>query len=233
MVKLPADGTYYVHLGDTACQGGEEYTYRLRLGAPRPNFAIRVVPSSIGFRSKGTAREQPSMSIRKERLRRPHRAELEKPAGRILRVPHPLLPGAQTANAVGPENRSDRKPGSRSRWRVEGRAKSRARGGPRRGSGRRPDAGLPMAAPGSRGGAQGVVVDPSYVPREEACSAPLSAVGRPRPSPWQRRLTRQGSPSSPRSKSPDACASFQLLFEEGLLTDAFYNEKVAECEAAQ
>ena len=51
--KLPADGTYYVHIGDTARKGGEEYAYRLRISAPRPDFTLRVVPSSISLRSKG------------------------------------------------------------------------------------------------------------------------------------------------------------------------------------
>ncbi|MBM3860683.1 MAG: hypothetical protein FJ395_13675 [Verrucomicrobia bacterium] len=46
MAKLPADGVYYVHIGDTARHGGEEYGYRLRISAPRPDFALRVVPSS-------------------------------------------------------------------------------------------------------------------------------------------------------------------------------------------
>ena len=55
MVKLPADGTYYVHLGDTARNGGEEYAYRLRISAPQPDFALRVVPSSVGLRSKAAA----------------------------------------------------------------------------------------------------------------------------------------------------------------------------------
>jgi hypothetical protein len=55
MVKLPADGKYYVSLGDTARSGGEAYGYRLRLSEPRPDFALRVVPSSIGMRSKGSA----------------------------------------------------------------------------------------------------------------------------------------------------------------------------------
>jgi hypothetical protein len=53
--RLPADGKYYVHIGDTTRKGGEEYTYRLRISAPRPDFALRVVPSSISLRSKGTA----------------------------------------------------------------------------------------------------------------------------------------------------------------------------------
>ena len=54
MVELPADGTYFVHLGDTARAGGEEYAYRLRLGAPRPDFELRVTPSSASMRSKAT-----------------------------------------------------------------------------------------------------------------------------------------------------------------------------------
>ena len=53
MVKLPADGTYYVHLGDTARNGGEEYAYRLRISAPQPDFALRVVPSSVAPAQQG------------------------------------------------------------------------------------------------------------------------------------------------------------------------------------
>jgi hypothetical protein len=49
-VTLPTNGTYYVHLGDTQRQGGPEYAYRLRLSAPQPDFALRVVPSSINAR---------------------------------------------------------------------------------------------------------------------------------------------------------------------------------------
>ncbi|MCY2986574.1 MAG: hypothetical protein NTY19_01710 [Planctomycetota bacterium] len=37
-----------------ARHGGEEYAYRLRLSAPQPDFALRVVPSSVGLRSKST-----------------------------------------------------------------------------------------------------------------------------------------------------------------------------------
>jgi hypothetical protein len=51
---LPADGTYYVHVSDMQHQGGKEYAYRLRLGPPRPDFALRVVPSNISARA-GTA----------------------------------------------------------------------------------------------------------------------------------------------------------------------------------
>jgi len=47
---LPANGTYYLHVGDAQHQGGEEYGYRLRLGPPRPDFELRIVPSSITVR---------------------------------------------------------------------------------------------------------------------------------------------------------------------------------------
>ncbi len=55
MARLPADGTYFVHIGDTARQGGPEYGYRLRVSAPQPDFELRVVPSSLSMRSKSTA----------------------------------------------------------------------------------------------------------------------------------------------------------------------------------
>jgi hypothetical protein len=48
--KLPADGTYYVHLGDAQDKGGAEYAYRLRISPPTPGFDLRVVPSSVNVR---------------------------------------------------------------------------------------------------------------------------------------------------------------------------------------
>lgn len=44
---LPADGTYYVRLGDAQHHGGPEYAYRLRLSGPRPDFELRMAPSCI------------------------------------------------------------------------------------------------------------------------------------------------------------------------------------------
>jgi hypothetical protein len=55
MATLPRDGDYFVHLHDTARQGGPEHGYRLRLSPPRPDFALRVVPSSISLRTGGSA----------------------------------------------------------------------------------------------------------------------------------------------------------------------------------
>ena len=44
---LPADGTYLVRLGDAQHEGGPDFAYRLRISPPRPDFALRVVPSCI------------------------------------------------------------------------------------------------------------------------------------------------------------------------------------------
>jgi hypothetical protein len=55
MTTLPADGTYCVHLNDVQHQGGAAYSYRLRLSAPRPDFELRIAPSSLNARSGGTA----------------------------------------------------------------------------------------------------------------------------------------------------------------------------------
>jgi len=54
IAKLPADGTYFLHLGDTQNKGGGAYGYRLRISPCRPDFALRVVPSSINARAGQT-----------------------------------------------------------------------------------------------------------------------------------------------------------------------------------
>ena len=52
--ELPKDGEYFVHLSDSQNHGGQAYGYRLRLSAPRPDFALRVTPSSISIRTGTT-----------------------------------------------------------------------------------------------------------------------------------------------------------------------------------
>jgi hypothetical protein len=46
-LRLPANGVYYLAIGDTQQQGGPEYAYRLRVGPPRPDFELFVTPSSV------------------------------------------------------------------------------------------------------------------------------------------------------------------------------------------
>ena len=51
---LPANGTYYLHLGDAQQKGGAANSYRLRISPPQPDFELRVVPSSINAREGAT-----------------------------------------------------------------------------------------------------------------------------------------------------------------------------------
>ncbi len=45
--RLPADGRYEVRISDAQGHGGPESAYRLRIGAPRPDFDVVVTPSSL------------------------------------------------------------------------------------------------------------------------------------------------------------------------------------------
>ncbi len=47
--RLPEDGTYYVYLADAQNHGGDAHGYRLRLGPPRPDFELRITPSSLSM----------------------------------------------------------------------------------------------------------------------------------------------------------------------------------------
>ena len=45
--RLPANGLYRVRVADSQRHGGDANAYRLRIGPPRPDFALRVTPSTI------------------------------------------------------------------------------------------------------------------------------------------------------------------------------------------
>jgi hypothetical protein len=53
-VMLPATGRYLLRLEDTQGKGGGELTYRLRVGPPRPDFELRVAPSTVNARAGAT-----------------------------------------------------------------------------------------------------------------------------------------------------------------------------------
>ena len=78
LAKLPVDGAYYIHLGDTARNGGEEYTYRLRISDAQPDFALRVVPSSVSLRGKSAAQVS-VYAIRKDGFTGPIKLSLRDP----------------------------------------------------------------------------------------------------------------------------------------------------------
>ncbi|NLX94844.1 MAG: peptidase [Rhodopirellula sp.] len=49
-VTLPGSGTYYLHLNEAQRKGGQDFIYRLYVRPPRPDFDLRVVPSTIKAR---------------------------------------------------------------------------------------------------------------------------------------------------------------------------------------
>jgi len=53
-VKLPSNGVYVVAVADAQGKGGPDYAYRLRLGVPRPDFELRVVPATVNLRAGQT-----------------------------------------------------------------------------------------------------------------------------------------------------------------------------------
>jgi len=54
-VTLPADGDYFLRLGETQGKGGPEYAYCLRVSPPQPDFALRLVPSALNLRGGASA----------------------------------------------------------------------------------------------------------------------------------------------------------------------------------
>ncbi|HPR82506.1 MAG TPA: PPC domain-containing protein [Pontiellaceae bacterium] len=52
---LPETGIYYVRLDDQQNKGGDAYAYRLVIGKEKPDFQLRVVPSSLRIPRNGTA----------------------------------------------------------------------------------------------------------------------------------------------------------------------------------
>jgi hypothetical protein len=54
VLKLPSDGSYLLRIADAQHQGEPDCGYRLRIGPPQPDFALRVVPSTINVRAGAT-----------------------------------------------------------------------------------------------------------------------------------------------------------------------------------
>ncbi len=54
-LRLPASGTFFLLLDDAQSQGGPDHAYRLRVSPPRPDFELRVVPSSVNVRAGANA----------------------------------------------------------------------------------------------------------------------------------------------------------------------------------
>jgi hypothetical protein len=230
-VKLLADGTYYLHLSDTARDGGEEYAYRLRISEAQPDFALRVVPSSVSLRSKANA-QLSVYAIRKDGFTGPIKLTLkDPPAGftaapasmsgtqevarlnlrtTLVETPEPLNLTVAGSATIGEREVSHDAVPAEDRmqafmWRHL----------------------VPAAE------LKALVFNPSAQP-------PPKRVPRARPpSPPETNATVTvtnsvaGKPKFTKQQIVGRLRELKLLFEDGLLTDDFYDEKVAECEAAR
>jgi hypothetical protein len=96
---LPTNGPFFVQLTDAQHGGGGEYAYRLRISAPLPDFALRVVPSSATIRSNAPA--WPAVHvIRRDGFAGPIRLTLKDPPPGI-QMNAATLSGTQTMTRVG------------------------------------------------------------------------------------------------------------------------------------
>jgi hypothetical protein len=239
MVTLPADGAYYVHLGDTARHGGEEYAYRLRISKPQPDFALRVVPSSVAMRGK-SATAVSVFAIRKDGFTGDIKLSLKNPPDGFVSPPV-VLSGKQIMTRLGIRTTLTSTPQPVTLT-VEGVAMI----------GKRPVAREAVPAEDRMQAflwrhlvpaedLKALVFDPAYQPPAKRARAAIAAAAKTAPATPPAAATKTpaaGNAATPGKKfTKQQVAShlrqLKFLYEEGLLTDAFYDRKVAECEADQ
>ena len=239
MARLPADGTYYVHLGDTARKGGEPYGYRLRLSAPQPDFELRVVPSSVSFRGRSTAAVS-LYAIRKDGFTGPIKLALkDRPAG--FSASPVILSGTQSVArlTIKSDLAVTKTPVSLS---VVGSAKIGDREIAHEAvpAEDRMQAFLWRHLVPARD-LKALVFNPAYQPsarrvarvRPHSVATTNAVVAPQAPTGTNAAVAAATQPKFTKQQIAGRLRQLRLLFEEGLLTDDFYDLKVGECEAAQ
>ncbi|HEX2950876.1 MAG TPA: hypothetical protein VHV83_15140, partial [Armatimonadota bacterium] len=63
--KLPANGRYFVQISDAQGHGGSSYKYFVRIGAPQPDFVLRITPSALNIQA-GRAAVATVYAVRKD-----------------------------------------------------------------------------------------------------------------------------------------------------------------------
>ncbi len=227
MVTLPADGKYFVHLTDTARTGGDEYAYRLRISAPQPDFALRVVPSSVTLRGKGTATVS-VYAIRKDGFTGEIKLSLKDPPEGFSSVAHFPVGNAGSGEADG-EDHPDGDEGTRQPDRRRPGEDSGPGRRPRGRAGGRQDAGLPVAASRSCRGTESPGLRPVLHSLRPNASRRRPRSKRPPTAPSAPPKTEP--PKFTKSQVTGRLRQLKILYEDWLLTDDFYARKVAECEA--
>lgn len=228
MARLPADGVYQVHIGDTARKGGEEYGYRLRISPPRPDFALFIVPSAAMVRG----REGGSVSVygvRKDGFSGPIALGLkDPPAGFSSRSA--TLAGTQTVTrfsfAATPATADHLV-----NLRIEGRAKVG-------------ETEIVREAVPAEDRMQAFLWR-HFVPAQEFSVLPYPSGPRllarrvpPSPppaaaAPATNATARTSTSKFTKSQVAGRLRQLKRIYEDGLFTDEFYLARVAECERDQ
>jgi hypothetical protein len=222
MMELPEDGVYFVHLGDTARNGGEEFAYRLRISEPRPDFELRIVPSHASFRSKGSAAVN-VYAIRKDGFDGDIKLSLKNPPEGFLssRVTLPRTKDVvrmglrttlkATAEPLALTIQGTVEVGDREITNVAVASEDRMQAFLWR-----------HLVPASEFTV--LVYDPSYQP-------PAARVPPPLP-PEMKQAQAAGPTKFTKRQVQGRLRQLKLLYEEWLLNDNFYHRKVAECESS-
>jgi hypothetical protein len=237
MFKLPTDGAYYVHLGDTARAGGEEYGYRLRISEPQPDFALRVVPSSVSLRSKSSANVSVYV-FRKDGFAGAIKLALKNPPSGITASPATLTGTQVSAQlTIKTSLEATQEPLA---LEVEGRATIEGK--------EIVHAAVPAEdrmqaflwrhlVPAEA--LEALVFSPSNKPPPKRIpSARPALTANPEPPGGTANASTAAAPAATKPKFTPQQVTARLrelkrLYEAGLLTDDFYWAKVAECEAPQ
>jgi hypothetical protein len=259
VAKLPADGLYHVHIGDTARQGGSAYGYRLRISPPQPDFELRVVPSSVSLPANSSATVT-VYALRKDGFDGQIRLGLKSQSSGITAAPVTMT-GAQTVMRVnlrsGPLPTKEpaklvvtgtAKVGNQDLVREAVPAEDRMQAFLWRHLVPAQDLQVvvynrnvqptPRRVPPPRPAVTPVVAaTPSATPvaavaTTATTSAPTTSAGATTTG------TTSGSveankPKFTKQQIAGRVRQLRLLYEEGLLTDEFFDAKMAECEVAQ
>lgn len=228
MFKLPEAGDYFIHLGETDRHGGEEYAYRLRISPPRPDFALRVSPSSVGFRGKNSNSVN-VYAIRKDGFTGSIKVTLKNPPQGFSAYPITMSEKQDMARlGLKTDLAGTKQPVTLV---VEGRAQIQGR-----------DVSHEAVPAEDRMQAflwrhlvpardlKAQVYDPSYDP------PPKRILSIPIPSSETAKTASTSSGDKPKFTKQQVSGrlrQLKSLFEEGLLTEEFYAARVAECEAAR
>jgi len=228
MAKLPASGVYYVHIGDTGRKGGEEYGYRLRISAPQPDFALRVVPTSISLRPKNSTAFS-IFAVRKDGFNGSIKIGLKDPPPGFSAYPMTLNAGQNITRFSFKADEPTQDPVNLT---IIGSAKIG-------------DQKIVHTAVAAEDKMQAflwrhlvpaqdlkvLVFDPSYEPTPKRVPREISPEIMAEAKIKAAEMLSKGQKFS-KKQVAGRISQIRSLFDEGLLTDDFYGGKVAECECA-